>query len=342
MNLWISKNKHLCIFSLILLLGLTTVSKQDNDMPEDEQLSSGYSVIRGNMVKIDNYANVQSYRYDLQKKIKRKKTEYILTERKFSFLDNIMVFHDEEEYPQGLCMTEEYIFISSYSGIRGELGKIKVYDKESGEYLLALGMDENSHLGGLAYDGTYIWVCNSSKMSIERISYGFMKQMIRENKGDMIDARNLVDSYRVNNIPSCVTCFDGSLWVATHSIWMNATMVAYDYDEEINVLNSRASYRVPPKVQGVDFSETGEVYLSTSYGRKKSSYIKKYESIYAMTNDVSDYIEQIELPPCSEGIVYRDKQIYVLFESAAKKYLEGMDGKGQSLSPLNKILVIQK
>lgn len=310
-------------------------------MPEDKQLSSGNSVIRGNMVKIDNYANVKNYDYHLRKNHKKKK-EYILPEKDYGFLANIQVLHEEEEYPQGLCMTDEFVFISAYSGIRGNLGKIKVYDKASGEYLLSLGMDENSHLGGLTYDGTYIWVCNSSKMSIERIPYAFIRQMVQENKGSMIDARNLVEVYRVKNIPSCVTFYDGLLWVATHSVWTNATMIGYDYNEEENSLNALGSFRVPPKVQGVAFSEEGEVYLSTSYGRKKSSYMKKYESIYTMTNNVGGYLEQIEMPPCSEGIVYRDKQIYVLFESAGKKYLEGTDGKGNSASPLNQILVIRK
>ena len=152
----------------------------------------------------------------------------------------------------------------------------------------------------------------------------------------------LVDVYRVKNIPSCVTFYDGQLWVATHSIWTNATMIGYNYNEERNSLNSLVSFWIPPKVQGVAFTEEGEVYLSTSYGRKKSSYIKKYDSIYAMTNDVDDYIEQIELPPCSEGIACKDDKVYVLFESAGKKYLEGTDGKGKSLSPLDKILVFRK
>lgn len=341
MNLWISKNKKYVILSVVLLLGLFTQSKQHEDMPEDKQLSSGYSSIRGNMVKINNYANVQNYAYQLQKKEKLKKKEYILPEKDYAFLEEIPVL-EEEEYPQGLCITEDYVFISSYSGVRDSLGKLKVFDKRNGEHLLSLGMDENSHLGGVTFDGTYIWVCNSSKMSIERISYAFIKQMVRENQGSTIDARNLVDVYRVKNIPSCVTFYDGQLWVATHSIWTNATMIGYNYNEERNSLNSLVSFWIPPKVQGVAFTEEGEVYLSTSYGRKKSSYIKKYDSIYAMTNDVDDYIEQIELPPCSEGIAFKDDKVYVLFESAGKKYLEGTDGKGKSLSPLDKILVFRK
>lgn len=321
-------------------------------MPEDKKLSSGYSVVRGNMVKINNYANVVNYEYKLNKRNRASAKVMTLRDKKIDFVNEIDIFAQPddsqerigyiEEYPQGLCITSDFIFISSYSGVRGNMGKIKVFDKKNGELLLTLGMDENSHLGGLTFDGRYLWVCNSSKMSIERIPYTFIQQMIHENKGKMIDARNLVDIYRVKNIPSCVTYYDGQLWVATHSIWTNATMVGYHYNEEKNRLNSLVSFWIPPKVQGVAFSEEGEVYLSTSYGRRNSSYIKKYDSIYAMTNDVDNYVELIELPPCSEGIVCRENKIYVLFESAGRKYLEGTDGKGKSLSPINKIVVIQK
>lgn len=36
-----------------------------------------------------------------------------------------------------------------------------VFDRETGEYMVTLGMDENSHLGGIAFDGDNVWVCNS-------------------------------------------------------------------------------------------------------------------------------------------------------------------------------------
>lgn len=323
-NLRISKNKKIIILSLVLLLGLTTQSKQNEDMPEDERLSSGYSVIRGNMVKIDNYANVKKY----------------INNKKYSFLENVEVLQEEDECPQGLCLTEEYIFISAYSDVYGKLGKIRVYNKTSGELLLTLGMDAQSHLGGIAFDGSYIWVCNSSKMSLERISYSFVQHMIFENKGGFVDARNLIEIYPVRNIPSTVSAYHGQLWVSTHSIWTKGTMIGYLYNESSDELRAIGSFHVPQKVQGVAFTETGEVIISTSYGRKKNSYIKKYSSINVMSNDVKDYKEAIELPPCSEGIAYENGKLYVLFESASKKYLEGTDGKGISVAPLDKILII--
>ena len=326
MNLWTLKNKIVCILSLVLILGLITVSKQDNNMPEDNFLSSGYSVIRGNMVKIDNYLNVNKY----------------LKGRSFSFLEQIELFQEEDEYPQGLCITEDFVLISAYSGIRNKLGTVKIFDKRSGEYLISLGMDAKSHLGGLTYDGKNIWICNSSKMAVERIEYSLVLQLVKEYRGKKIDVRNMVDVYRVNNIPSGITYYDGYLWITTHSVISNSVMIKYQYDDLENRLFSESIYGIPPKVQGITFNENGEVYLSISYGRKNTSYIKKYNSVDTMSHNVNSCTESIKLPPCAEGIVYREQKLFLIFESAGKKYLEGTDGKGRSIAPINKILVIEE
>ena len=45
------------------------------------------------------------------------------------------------------------MLITSYSDDKGSLGELMVFDREDGEYLVTLGMDANSHLGGIAFDG---------------------------------------------------------------------------------------------------------------------------------------------------------------------------------------------
>ena len=324
MNLLISKNSKKIVFCVVLLLGLLIISKQLEYAPEDNFLSSGDSGIWVNMVKIDNYKNIRKY----------------LQNKSYYFLEHINIV-EAEQYPQGICLTDEFLFVSSYSGERSRPGKVKIFDKSSGEYLLTLEMDGKSHLGGITFDGKYIWICNSSKMALERLEYSFIKHLIHHNKGQSIDVRNLVEVFHVKNIPSSVTYHEGTIWVATHSVWTKSIMCGYRLDEHQNILQTLVSIHIPSKVQGLAFSKNGELYLSTSYGRKKSSYIKKYTSINTMINNTNDCIECIELPPCSEGIAYENEKLYVLFESAGTKYLEGTDGKGKSKSPLDKILIIQ-
>lgn len=309
----------------------------EKNMPEDKNLSLGTSVIRSYMEKIDNNANVENYKYFTRgyhtQKNRLKDMSYVFSN---------VIDMPKDMYPQGICFSEKYAFITAYSDRKDVLGKILIYDKITGEHLLSLGMDENSHLGGIAYDGSNIWVCNSSKMVIERISYTFVAVAIENNKGKCVDIRNLVEIYPVNLIPSCITFYDGLLWVATHAKYTNAQMASYHFDIINNKLTFDNIYYIPSRVQGITFDEDGRVVLSTSYGRRNSSYIKIYSSVNAMSINIEKYDKMIELPPCSEGITIEERKIYVIFESAGEKYLEGTDGNGKSIAPLDKILIIDQ
>ena len=82
------------------------------------------------------------------------------------------------------------------------------------------------------------------------------------------------------------------------------------------------------------------MYLSTSYGRTKSSYLKVYDSAIVMSNKPDRPSLNIEMPPNSEEIDIVGDRLYVLFESAGEKYYLGTDGKGRSSCPLDKVLSI--
>lgn len=362
-NLLKWKNRKLIETSLLLIFfGVlcATIAEGTNNQLVEPYGSSGDSAyyeqaksILGS--EIDNYANVMNYEYNTKTSTKSKQRNVCLKDLDFSFCENIdipgMPDTKEDDFlnqyifstaqcPQGICITEEFVFITSYSAEEDCLGALMIFDKESGEYLITLGMDKDSHLGGIAYDGENIWVCNSKNKTVERISYDFIALMATQNKGEVVDATNLVDAYKIKNTPSCITFYNGRLWVGTHNVWMNSHMVAYYYNRNDDKLKDLSTYNIPSQVQGIAFGEDGEVYLSTSYGRQFSSYIKKYESVFAMTEKVDEPSLTIEMPPCSEEIAVYDRMLYVLFESAGEKYLEGTDGNGKSLSPLDKILLI--
>ena len=146
--------------------------------------------------------------------------------------------------------------------------------------------------------------------------------------------------YPVANVPSCITYYDDSLWIATHNKYTDSVMMRYVYDADTDRLRNMDDYRIPPKVQGLVFDTDGSLYVSSSYGRRSSSYLRKYSSVYTMSQDTADYELLVEMPPCSEGIALSKDALYVLFESANGKYYTGSDGYGKSLSPLDKILII--
>jgi uncharacterized repeat protein (TIGR02543 family) len=304
--------------------------------------------------KIDNVYNVENYSYHARSG-SAESTTVLLRDLDYSFLEELDIpgmpdtreddvlnryIFSQAQAPQGVCLTDEFVLISSYSTEDDCMGELMVFDRESGSYLVTLGMDENSHLGGIAYDGENVWVCNSHENTIERISYDFIQLMAYENTGDVVDAREVVDEYAVKNTPSCITYYGGRLWVATHTRMLNSKMVAYHLDSGTDKLTALSEYKIPSKVQGIAFDEEGGVYLSTSYGRSESSYLLCYSSVIALATSPGRPEKRVEMPPCSEELEVYGDDLYVLFESAGEKYLEGTDGKGTSLSPLDKLLIL--
>ncbi len=302
---------------------------------------------------VDSRASVNNYRY---RSAEKSGTRW-LKSLSYDFWDEVMIpgmpssrgqdlqeqkIFGEAQCPQGICLTNEYLLLTSYSEGKDELGELFVFDRESGEFLVTLGMNPKSHLGGVAFDGQNVWVCNSSTCSMERISYDFVKLMAEQNRGEVVDASKMVDTIAVENTPSCITYDSGRLWIATHTVSGDSKLVAYYYDRRQGKLTALSSYRIPKKVQGIAFDDKGRVYLSTSYGRASSSYLKVYRSVFAMSEKTEKPQIKVEMPPGSEEIAISGDRIYVLFESAGEKYFNGTDGKGISLCPIDKILEVDR
>ena len=305
------------------------------------------------MRKVNTVYNVENYEYSSSERLDP--NVVLLKDCNYSFIEDINIpgmpqtkeddflnnyIFSESQCPQGICITEDYVLITSYSEEEDCMGELMVFDITTGEYLLTFGMDSLSHLGGITYDGENVWVCNSNNNSVERISYDFIQLMATENPKEFVDATEVVDVYKVKNKPSCITYYGGRLWIATHTLLWKSNMFAYYYNSESNELEALNKYRIPAKVQGVTFDGNGKVYLSTSYGRNCSSYLKIYSSLINLSSEPGKPEKEIEMPPGSEEIDIRDETVYVLFETAGEKYLEGTDGKGFCVSPLDKILAI--
>jgi hypothetical protein len=308
---------------------------------------------RRNNTAIDNIKSVRNYIYHSTESQNTK----LLKNHTFSFWEEVEIpgmpssrledfktqkIFSSSQCPQGICLTEEFLLLTSYSEGNDDLGELFVFDRENGNYLVTLGMNPKSHLGGVTYDGENIWVCNSGTNTIERISYDFVVLMAEQNRGEVVDASEMVDTFAVENTPSCITFYDDRLWIATYSAKKSgAVLAAYHYNMTSNELSALSRYQIPKKVQGIEFDEEGRVYLSTSYGRMSSSYLKVYDSLFSLSGDPEHPALRVEMPPESEEIAIWDQTLYVLFESAAEKYYNGTDGKGISISPIDKILMLE-
>ena len=304
---------------------------------------------------IDNYHNVESYCYKLSEVSDgRKKT---LPECEYHFLEHIHIpsmpatresdyrnhfISEEAQCMQGLCYTPDYILMTAYSESETKHGSLMVFDRETGEFLVTLAMKRNSHLGGVAFDGKNIWICHSEDKTLERLSYAWVNRVVRSGVKYYVDVSGITEQYPIANSPSCITCYGGRIWVATHNILFNGEMVSYSFDDETGNLLPLCEYKIPKCVQGLTFDDEGAVYFSTSYGRKNSSYLKAYTSLLQLEKNLEHPAVEVEMPPCSEGVVFEEGTLKILFESASEKYFEGTDGKGACSAPLDSLLEIER
>lgn len=302
---------------------------------------------------IDVNYNVEMYPYDTASQMSG--SDRMLKECDYGFVYNInipgMPATREQDYadnlmptasqcPQGMCITDDFYMITAYcTEDKENLGSLYIFDRESGEYLVTLGMKKNSHLGGLTFDGRNLWICHSDTRSVERLSYMYIKQIALSRPKMFVDATGMFEEYRVANMPSCIVYHNGLLWVATHNAYFRSVMISYRYLDGKLVEQER--YNIPPKVQGVAFDEDEYVYLSTSYGRDSSSYLKVYRNVEQLDESPRSPLYKVEMPPCSEEVDCIGDTLYVLFESASEKYFEGTDGKGKSICPIDRILTVE-
>lgn len=302
---------------------------------------------------IDNNYSVQMYSYQTNQALGNNQKE--LKDCNYAFLDDVTIpgmpstrekdfkenlISSSSQCLQGICFTPDLLLLTSYSENRQKLGSLMVFDRESGAYLVTLGMKKSSHLGGIAFDGESVWICHSNSNTLERIPYEYILKIAQDAPGYCIDASALSDEYALDNVPSCITCYGGRIWVATHTRFFDSQMVSYRYDGELDQLTALSTYRIPNKVQGIDFDENGAVYLSTSYGRNNSSYLKVYSSLLALNKKPNSPSVKVEMPPCSEEVAIVGDNLYVLFESASEKYFEGTDGIGKTSAPIDKVLEV--
>ena len=115
-----------------------------------------------------------------------------------------------------------------------------------------------------------------------------------------------------------------------------------EYGEKVYV----DEIEIPNRVQGLCFNGDGsKLFLSRSVGRNttKASYISELVVYDWKKFDRTKPERVIEVPPMVEQINYdsQSRELYMLFESAATTYLEGTDGAGNSMSPIDKLISLK-
>lgn len=220
------------------------------------------------------------------------------------------------------------------------------------------GGHNKTHAGGIAIYGDYVYVANDLE------KYGFVGLQVF-SLDDIInkDTANCIGEIKLGINPA--TCYvdkeKSILYVANfhyeksdyvspeeHKLQTpcgdnnTAIMLAYELgagaDFGFKDYQPDKAYSITSKVQGLTFTDSGKIVLSTSYSISKSHLLmydfEKAEQGKETTKlfggeiplyhlDSSCLVKDVKAPPMAEELVFLDGRIYIMNESASNKYIFG-------------------
>ncbi|MCD8218460.1 MAG: hypothetical protein LUD01_10590 [Clostridiales bacterium] len=231
--------------------------------------------------------------------------------------------------PQGICIAEEYMLITAYDKTEQENSVIYVLSNEDAskrEFLTLIVLPDCNHVGGIAYDGSNLWVAKSTSKCLGRISSARIEEAV-ESGQSVYELDDYDEEVSCGMTASFVSWNDDRLWVGTsHSLFSQQGKLAVflmDSGEEGTELTRQFTLDIPDYVQGLSFfsvDETPYVVMSASFGRFSDS------CLYLYREEISDkklklyYETSYELPPMVEELISDGEFTYCLFESAATCY----------------------
>lgn len=239
-------------------------------------------------------------------------------------ITNVSGFACKTMVPQAMCHAGSYLLISAYDSTGVDYSVVYVVSKASKSFITAIVLPSKAKVGGMAYDGTNIWISKGS--SVACFPYSFITEAV--NSGS---AYKTLSSYRsvckVNTTASFMGYYNGTLWVGPFSSG-STRMYGYGIANKTTAPSLSQTYTmtVPSKTQGITFNTDGTMILSRSYRTKKSksgyiSQIRTYLPSYGSAGSDGKILKNSALaittmPPLVEGMAVYGSYTYTVFSSS--------------------------
>ena len=299
----------------------------------------------------------------------------IITEEYFAIpgLENTVLTGDEScnsMTPQGLCASEDYIFISAYCGItryKSDLeenisfGKneeklsaenehkvhnsvIYILDRETGAYLKTLVLPDDNHVGGLATDGKNLFIAKSTDKQISIIS---SEQIALAMQTKSFTVKAYYDlSVDCGCTASFVTYHNGILWVGVFNEKEEGELNGFKMNGKFS-LEETFTVKIPAKANGAafyDYEDETCLVVGSSYGRKNLSkaYLYTVDSC-GMDNITINKKDVYTLPPTVQNFAFYGDRVYHIYESAASCYsqVEALFEAKSTSFPIDRVCIGQ-
>ena len=259
--------------------------------------------------------------------------------------------------PQGICVAGDYILITAYCNIESYKQDLEanseqlvnqmrmdateghtrhnsvmyVLDQANGAHIATLVFDDKSHVGGVTFDGDYVWVAKGGNCKIEGYSFVDVRACIEMGSYNYPMCESVCE-VQCESVTSFVTCYDDYIWVGTFSgdETQNGVLIGYVVEENggVHCVETHKVIEIPPYANGAAFIDTElgpYLCVVTSYGRTNDSKMYVYDATnlsLLTANEIATLPEfsNYTLPPMAEELCVENDDIYFLFESASTAY----------------------
>ncbi len=248
---------------------------------------------------------------------------------------NVNGFESTSMCPQGLTFAKDYLLISAYDTYGEEQSVIYVLDKEFKDLLTVIVLPNQTHAGGITFDGENVWVTNGKKVctiDFKEIDNAAQEYAIFHNV-------NFSATYNLGKKASFLTWHKDQLWAGSFEYNKNGTLRSYKVSENTEegsstklTLTEQSGITIPPAVQGVTFSGKNMV-LSRAYGYTNELNIYKPSNTGSENMSAGKIKKTVQMPALNEEIAVLGNYIYVNFESA----IPG----SQALNHMDRVLAIK-
>lgn len=237
--------------------------------------------------------------------------------------------------PQGMCVTEKYIFISAYCATHRHNSTLYMIDKKSGRLIKTIALGTRAHVGGVAYDPDHkiVWVSGGTKGTAKAIGYTLDSLVnYRINRRQPVEAefnytlatieRNSYMMYADHALYIGYFSADGLSELERFNLTAKGGLKAQiftDYDELHESVVADHSYVTGRRAQGVAKSSP-YLLLSKSYGIFDSSLLAFQMAVKGDQLKDGNADMKSRFPQKMEQICVSDGKLYCLFESEAYAY----------------------
>lgn len=237
--------------------------------------------------------------------------------------------------PQGLAVTENYVFVSAYCHTKKHNSVIYMINKETHRFIKEIVLPGQPHVGGLAYDSEHqvLWYSSNTQELAQAVSL----TMDTIEAYDYDESRHPIDINQISSLygivrDSFMTFYEGCLYVGCFTKYTESAIARYPVDNQGKLIRTsdeslgmNFDMAVPldystisEQAQGMTFYND-KLLLSHSYGILPSRvvfYEKSDKRLYVDENSAISY----RFPERIEQIFVDGDDLYVLFESAAYAY----------------------